>query len=325
MPETALATTGAPAAIASTSTFGIPSRSLGSSRHGMHSAPARRYSSSSSAGPIGPGQLDRPRALARRSARGRVAVLVVLADDRGLERHARLPQDAQASTSMSKPFLATSRPTPSTRRRAVALRRRRAVGEQAREVGGQAVVDEVDSRRGRDRAAGGATLASVQVTAKRAASSLRRSQPFGLSSRVDVARVAGERERQAGDARGEPGDRGRPVREVRVQVADVGRVEQPVGERDRLQQLLDVDLARAGERVRRSRTPGANAVPAARATPRGRRRATRRIAGRNARGRARRQRCSGLVSAAVSGRYSGAPGSRRAPGGVARARAPRPA
>ena len=36
--------------------------------------------------------------------------------------------------------------------------------------------------------------------------------------------------------------------EVGVQVADVGRGEQRVGERDRLQQLLDVDLARTGQR-----------------------------------------------------------------------------
>ena len=64
---------------------------------------------------------------------------------------------------------------------------------------------------------------------------------------VDVARVAGEAERQAGDARRVPGDRRGAVREVRVQVADVGRVEQAVGERDRLEQLLDVDLARARE------------------------------------------------------------------------------
>jgi hypothetical protein len=64
--------------------------------------------------------------------------------------------------------------------------------------------------------------------------------------RVDVARVAGEGEGQAGDARGEPGDRRRAVREVRVQVADVGG--QRVGERDRLDELLDVDLARPGKR-----------------------------------------------------------------------------
>jgi hypothetical protein len=38
------------------------------------------------------------------------------------------------------------------------------------------------------------------------------------------------------------------VREVRVQVADLRGLEQPVRQRDRLQQLLDVDLARAGER-----------------------------------------------------------------------------
>ena len=73
----------------------MPSRSDGSSRHGMHSAPARRYSASRSSGPIAPGSCDV-------DARGgdlapqRLAVLVVLADDQRVERDAaRLQQRAR--------------------------------------------------------------------------------------------------------------------------------------------------------------------------------------------------------------------------------------
>ena len=91
-----MATTGAPAAIASTSTLGMPSRSSGSSRHGMHSALARRYSASSSAWPSGPGRRTRPsRPWRRIAAAHRVAVLVVLADDQRLERHAAALQHAR--------------------------------------------------------------------------------------------------------------------------------------------------------------------------------------------------------------------------------------
>ena len=234
MPDTPVATTGVPAAIASTSTFGMPSRSSGARRHGMHSARRAAVLLEQLRLAHRAGQADassRP-SRAMRRADG-VAVLVVLADDRGVERHAAARRTPHASTSTSKPFLATSRPTPRTR--SVPLRRRR------RSTAARAAARSRRSGRGRR---GGPSprarsrcrwrrLASVHVTTKRAASSLRRSQPRGFRSRrVDVARVAGEGERQAGDPRGEPGDRRRAVGEVGVQVADIGRGEQPVGERD---------------------------------------------------------------------------------------------
>ena len=128
------------------------------------------------------GQRDRHVALGDLRAQ-RVAVLVVLADDQRVERRRRAARrSAHASTSTSKPFLATSRPTPRTRRRPLRAWPRPVVREQAREVRGQAVVDEMDAGARRDRLAGGATLASVHVTTNRAASSLRLSQPFGFSS-----------------------------------------------------------------------------------------------------------------------------------------------
>ena len=61
---------------------------------------------------------------------------------------------------------------------------------------------------------------------------------------VDVLGMRGERERQAADERREPGDRRGAVAEVRVQVAHPGIVEHTIGDGDRLQQLLHVDLAR---------------------------------------------------------------------------------
>ncbi len=130
---------------------------------------------------------------------------------------------------------------------AVALRPRPRAGEQVREVRREPVVDEVHVRLRRDRA----QVAQVGLRAghDEARGAQLAAQPAVRVQigRVDVARVAGERERQPGDRRGVPGDRRRAVRDVRVQVADVGRVEQPVGERDRLQQFLEVDLARTGE------------------------------------------------------------------------------
>ena len=223
----------------------MPSRSDGSSRHGMHSAPARRYSASSSAGADRAGQRDvdpggrdlraqgrrRPCRPGRRSARRRA-------------RRAAW-STAHASTSTSKPFLATSRPTPSTRRRPLRCAAAPLAAQQVREVRREAVVDEVDAGLGRDRLevldvglrAGDDEARGVQLAPQ---------PPLRVQlRRVDVARVAGERERQPGDAGRQPRDRRRAVREVRVQVADVRR--ERVGERDRLDQLLDVDLARAGE------------------------------------------------------------------------------
>ena len=66
---------------------------------------------------------------------------------------------------------------------------------------------------------------------------------------VDVLRVPGERERQPGDRGGQPRDGGRAVREVRVQSDHVARGVEPIGEVDREQELLDVDLARRVEKT----------------------------------------------------------------------------
>ena len=147
MPETALATTGAPAAIASTSTFGIPSRSSGSSRHGMQSALARRYSASSSAWPERPRQ---PHAGVEAVARGspgarRVAVLVVLADDQRLERDAA-PLEHRAGVDHDVEALLGHEPADAEDAQATPFGGGRRGGrlEQPREVRVEPVVDEPD-------------------------------------------------------------------------------------------------------------------------------------------------------------------------------------
>ena len=241
-------TLGNPQAIASTSTFGIPSRSPPSTiRHGRQSASARRYSCSSSACDFGPASTTRPaspRSATRRP--DRVTVVAVLADDRRLDLDpASLEQGAGVDQDV-EPLLLHQPADPEQPQAAVGRAGGSARIEQEREVGVEAVVDAVDVRlRGDapqvaavrlgagDREAGGQQLAAQQP---------RRVQPLG----VDVLRVPGERERQAGDHRREPRHRRAAVREVGVQVAHVGRGEQPVRERHRLEQLLDVDLARPG-------------------------------------------------------------------------------
>ena len=104
MPETPVATTGAPAAIASTSTFGIPSRSFveHAARHAQRAGAAVLAQQLVLA--------HRARQLDAVAEPGRgdplahdVAVLVVLADDQRLERHvaaaqlgARVDEDVEA-------------------------------------------------------------------------------------------------------------------------------------------------------------------------------------------------------------------------------------
>ena len=112
----------------------------------MQSAPARRYSRSSSAWPIGPGQRD-----AVAEAEGGdplahdVAVLVVLPDDQRLERDAAAAQLGARLDQHVEALLRHEAADAEHAQRAVA-RGRGAVARatQAREVGVQAVVDEVD-------------------------------------------------------------------------------------------------------------------------------------------------------------------------------------
>ena len=230
-------------------------------------------------------------------------MLVVLADDQRLERHAAVAQDRARLDERVEALLGHEPADAEDAQVTVALRGRGVLLEEAREVGREAVVDEVDVRRGGDRlqvrdvglGAGDDEARGVELALEPALRVELR--------RVDVARVAGEGERQAGDAGGQPGDRRRAVREVRVQVTDVGR--EPVGERDRLDQFLDVDLARAAERRAavaeglRDRGPrragDAVRVLASAAPQRGSELAEV----------VQRQRCIGLVRPFGSGRYSG--------------------
>ena len=325
MPDTALAITGVPAAIASTSTLGMPSRSSGSRRLGMHSALARRYSWSSSYWPIGPGSSTRSSspwwAMRPSIAAECLSCWPTIAASKGTPRRRRT---AQASTRTSKPFLATWRPTARTRRSPLRAPGGRGVVAAAGEIRVQPVVDEVDLRLGRDRL----EVADVRLRAgddeargeQLAAQPALRVEVLG----VDVAGVAGEAERQAGDPRRVPGDRRRAVGEVRVQVADLGRVDQPVGERDRLQQLLDVDLARAREAgaavAQRLGAGGGERAGEAAAGAAGRRGGPRAGTARGRRG------ASGGAAWSATRRRGGAPGApgwRRRRDGGARARAPR--
>ena len=160
---------------------------------------------------------------------------------------------ATASTRTSKPFFGTSRPTATTRSRsggsvrgagsasAPGPRSRAAAGE----VGVQAVVDEVHVRASAPAAAGASLLAPVQVTTNDGGAHLA-AQQAGRVQRlpVDVLGVAGERERQPGELGRQPGHGRGAVREVGVQVPHVPGLDQPVGQVDGLQELLEVDRAR---------------------------------------------------------------------------------
>ena len=133
----AVATTGTPPAIASTSTFGMPSRSPSASTRqaSAEHVGAGGTASSSSAWLIGPGEPRPALEAARRDQRAAPPAPsgAVLAGDHHLERRRRgRAARAQASTSTSKPFLATSRPTPSTRSRPFGAARPRAVADAAR-------------------------------------------------------------------------------------------------------------------------------------------------------------------------------------------------
>ena len=146
-------TTGSPQAIASTSTFGIPSRSPESAtRHGRQNAEARRYSSKSCACVIEPSEADaavepelRDGALELR-AHLRLERRPV-ADDHAPrpERRGR-PARATASTRTSKPFFATSLPDGEDAEAPVPGGDATAVGEDAGEVDVQPVVDAVHVR-----------------------------------------------------------------------------------------------------------------------------------------------------------------------------------
>jgi hypothetical protein len=128
---------------------------------------------------------------------------------------------------------------------------RRGTGDRLREEPGDVVaepmVDAVDPRFGGDALQVPAVgLGARDREARR--EQLPSEQPGRVQRlRVDVLRVARERERDAGDPRRVPGDRRRSMREVGVEVADVRKVEEPVGEGDALEELLEEDLARSCE------------------------------------------------------------------------------
>src|SRR3954470_19195203 len=117
MPEIGVVTTGAPAAMASASTFGMPSRSpLSRIRHGRQNADARRYSSYSSAWLIWPSSRMRSpspsSAMRARSFGPASSSGPTITASNGTPRRSSSPQ---ASTTTSKPFFSTRRPTPSRR------------------------------------------------------------------------------------------------------------------------------------------------------------------------------------------------------------------
>ncbi len=256
--------------------------------------------------------------------RGRM--LVLLADDGGLERDAAAAEDGAGVDEDVEALLGDVAADGEDAEVAVARGGGRGLAQQPREVRVDPVVDEVDLRlrgdlpqmpdvrpRAGDDEAGGEQLAPQPAL---------RVEVLG----VDVARVAGEAERQAGDARRVPGDRRGAVREVRVQVADVGRVEQAVGERDRLEQLLDVDLARAREagaavaqRLRAGGGERAGEAERAAAGDAGRSRV------RTAPGRRGASDAAAWSARRRRGGARGGPGWRRRRDGGALARAPRPA
>ena len=94
MPETRVVTTGVAQAMASTSTFGMPSRSPSSTtRHARLNTDARRYSSKSWRGVSGPSSVTRPssRCVGHQTADD-LFVVARLSGDGGLERHAESAQ-----------------------------------------------------------------------------------------------------------------------------------------------------------------------------------------------------------------------------------------
>ena len=116
--------------------------------------------------------------------------------------------------------------------------------EQSREVVVQPVIDPMH---------GGLRRDALEVTAiclgagdrEPRGEQLSPQQAGGIEAlQVDVLGVAGERERQARDQRGEPRNGRAAMREVRVQMPDVRGGEQPLGQGDGLKQLLEVHLAR---------------------------------------------------------------------------------
>src|SRR5437879_5139894 len=183
IPETPVVTTGRPHAIASTSTFGMPSRSPSSAtRQGRQKTVARRYSSSSAACPRGPARRTAsvmPRAAIRRRTSAPCALLSPTMVALTATPCAR--RSAQASTRTSKPFFGTRRPTPSARidgpadgrpfRASASRRARSAFSPWYTQCTGTPPAIRARWRR----------FVSVQVTAKRAAATLRRRRPPGLS------------------------------------------------------------------------------------------------------------------------------------------------
>jgi hypothetical protein len=143
---------------------------------------------------------------------------------------------------MSKPLL-VDHPTDADDAEAAGGGGRRGVLHEAGEVGVEAVVHEVDGRVGRQRAerlgvgrgAGHGERSRPQLACKQAGRVERRL--------VDVLGVARERERQAAQAGRQPGHGRGAVGEVGVEVGDVADRIDPVGDGDRLEELLQVHLA----------------------------------------------------------------------------------
>ncbi len=163
------------------------------------------------------------------------------------------------STRMSKPFLSTRRPTLMMRSPSGRIDGRRIL-EQSGEVGVQPVVHHVHRTTRCDRLEM-LRLASVQVTTNLAALHLAGQQAVRvLIGLVDVLGVAGERERQIEDVRRPPGDRGRAMREVGVDVGDGRTMRQLVGDGSGAHPLLQ---------VHRTRLPSAPIAPGLCAGPPG--------------------------------------------------------
>jgi len=112
-------------------------------------------------------------------------------------------------------------------------------GQQPREIGVQPMVHAVHG----DAVGDPRQVPSVRLGAghgEARGADLAAEKAAGIERRlVEIARVRREREGDAADHGGQPGHRRRPVAEVRVQVTDVGGAPQAVGERGRLEKLLD--------------------------------------------------------------------------------------
>ena len=209
----------------------MPSRSPSSStRHGRQTHRARRYSSSSSACPSGPASRMRSCETARGDqAPELVAVLAVLTRRSAPRTEHRAARGiAQALTKTSKPFFGTRPADPEHPQAPVGNRPRqrwvvRRLSQQAREVGIQSMTDGIHGRAAaQPRKILTVGLGAGDREARRV--KLAPQQPGRVQRRaIDVLGVSGERERQAGDQRRQPGDGGRAMAKWACRCAHVGR------------------------------------------------------------------------------------------------------